>query len=74
MDLRARMLAILQEEDKLQEIVQLVGEDVLPDDQRLIIEIARVLKVDLQQNAFHESDTYVPLKSSTKCLNVSNFL
>ncbi|HHY90905.1 MAG TPA: V-type ATP synthase subunit A [Clostridiales bacterium] len=75
MDLRARMLAILQEEDKLQEIVQLVGEDVLPDDQRLILEIARVLKVGfLQQNAFHETDTYVPLEKQYEMLKCIEFL
>lgn len=59
---RAKMLKILHEENKLQEIVQLVGEDVLPDDQRLVIEISKVLKIGfLQQNAFHSEDTYVPL-------------
>lgn len=61
-NLRSKVLSLLNEEDKLSDIVQLVGEDVLPDDQRLILEIARVIKVGfLQQNAFHEIDTYVPL-------------
>lgn len=61
-ELRAEMLKILHEENKLSDIVQLVGEDVLPDDQRLILEISKVIRIGfLQQNAFHEQDTYVPL-------------
>jgi len=60
--LRGKVMKILQEEDKLKDIVQLVGEDVLPDGQRLILTIANVVKVAfLQQNAFHPVDTYVPL-------------
>ena len=46
------------------EIVKLIGSDVLPDDQKLVIETARVIRVGfLQQNAFHADDTYVPLES-----------
>ncbi|MEA1974459.1 MAG: V-type ATP synthase subunit A [Bacillota bacterium] len=60
--LRGKVMNILHEEDKLLDIVQLVGEDVLPDDQRLILAIAKVIKVAfLQQNAFHKIDTFVPL-------------
>lgn len=71
LDLRAKMLKILFEENKLQEIVKLVGEDVLPDDQRLILGIAKILKVGfLQQNAFHKEDTFVPLKKQYKMLKV----
>ena len=45
------------------EIVKLIGSDVLPDDQKLVIETARVIRVGfLQQNAFHADDTYVPLE------------
>ena len=45
------------------EVVKLIGSDVLPDDQKLIIEIARVIRVGfLQQNAFHKDDTYVPME------------
>ena len=73
--IRSRMLKLLNEESKLQEIVKLVGEDVLPDDQRLILEIARVIKVGyLQQNAFHEEDTYVPLKKQYRMLKVIELL
>ena len=60
---RSKINAILQEENKLMEIVKLIGADVLPDDQKLIIETARVIRVGfLQQNAFHKDDTYVPLE------------
>ena len=60
---RNRISALLQEESSLMEIVKLIGSDVLPDDQKLIIEIARVIRVGfLQQNAFHADDTYVPLE------------
>ncbi|MEG1154011.1 MAG: V-type ATP synthase subunit A, partial [Ruthenibacterium sp.] len=60
--LRGRMLSLLSEENKLMEIVKLIGSDVLPDSQRVTLETARVIRVGfLQQNAFHENDTYVPL-------------
>ena len=60
---RAKISSILQEENKLMEIVKLIGADVLPDDQKLIIETARVIRVGfLQQNAFHKDDTFVPLE------------
>jgi len=52
---------ILDEETELQEIVQLVGKDALPDDQQLTLEVARYLReAYLQQNAFHPVDTYCP--------------
>ena len=74
-NLRAKMIRILHEENKLQEIVQLVGEDVLPDEQRLILEISRVLKIGfLQQNAFHKEDTFVPLEKQYKMLKLVDHL
>lgn len=61
--LRKEITSLLNEEDGLIEIVRLIGSDVLPDEQKLIIEIARVIRVGfLQQNAFHKEDTYVPLE------------
>ncbi|WP_418283957.1 ATP synthase subunit A [Halorubrum sp. DTA46] len=52
---------ILDEETELQEIVQLVGKDALPDDQQLVLEVARYLReAYLQQNAFHPVDTFCP--------------
>lgn len=74
-NLREKMLGILFEENKLQEIVLLVGEDVLPDDQRLILEIAKVLKIGfLQQNAFHKDDAFVPLKKQYEMLKTMELL
>ena len=73
--LRGKMLRLLFEESRLLEIVLLVGEDVLPDDQRLILEIARVIKIGfLQQNAFHKEDTYVPLKKQLEMLKTIDLL
>ena len=69
--LRAKMVRLLQEEEKLNEIVQLVGEDVLPNDQVLILEIARTIKKGfLQQNALHKDDTYITLEKQYKMLQV----
>lgn len=74
MELRAKMLKLLYEENKLLEIVKLVGEDVLPDEQRLIIEIAKCLKIAfLQQNAYNAVDTYVPLNKQYKMLKAIEF-
>lgn len=74
-ELRGEMLSLLHEENKLLDIVQLVGEDVLPDDQRLILEIAKVLRIGfLQQNAFHEQDTFVPLPKQFLMLELIKLL
>jgi len=53
---------ILYEESRLQEIVKLIGTDVLPQPQRLILEIAQLIRLTyLQQNAYHPDDAYMPL-------------
>lgn len=63
MEVRQEISNILVEENTLMEIVKLMGSDVLPDDQKLLIETARIVRVGfLQQNAYHKDDTYVPLK------------
>ena len=68
---RNRLGKILLEEDKLMEIVKLVGADVLPEAQKLIIETSRIIRVGfLQQNAFHKTDTYVPLKKQYLMMKV----
>lgn len=68
---RETLCALLAEENSLMEIVKLIGADVLPDDQKLIIEAARVIRVGfLQQNAFHKDDTYVPLVKQYKMMSV----
>lgn len=75
MELRAKMIKLLQEEEKLNEIVQLVGEDVLPNDQALVLEIARIVKKGfLQQNALHKEDSYVVLPKQYKMLKVIDTL
>lgn len=62
-DERNQLMAILNQESSLMEIVKLIGSDVLPDDQKLTLEIARVIRLGfLQQNAFHPDDTCVPMK------------
>ena len=68
---RKKIASILSQEEKLMEIVKLVGADVLPDDQKLIIEIAKVIRVGfLQQNAFHKDDTFVPLEKQKKMMKM----
>ena len=57
------------------EIVKLIGSDVLPDDQKLTLEIARVIRLGfLQQNAFHAEDTCVPMEKQFKMMEVILYL
>ena len=71
MQCRERIAGLLLQETSLMEIVKLIGSDVLPDDQKLIIEIARVIRVGfLQQNFFHDQDTYVSLEKQLKMMRV----
>ncbi len=75
MKLRGEMLGILHQEARLSDIVQLVGEDVLPDSERLVLEIARIIRVGfLQQNAFHPQDTFVPLTKQYLMLSTIKYL
>lgn len=68
---RQQIMTLLAEETKLMEIVKLIGSDVLPDDQKLVIEISKVIRIGfLQQNAFHKEDTYVPLEKQLKMMDV----
>lgn len=68
---REEICSILLDENSLMEIVKLIGADVLPDDQKLVIEIARVVRVGfLQQNAFHADDTFVSLEKQMKMMQV----
>lgn len=72
---RAEIVRILQEESSLMDIVKLIGADVLPDDQKLTLEIARIIRVGLlQQNAYHKSDTYVPLAKQYKMMDTVLYL
>ncbi len=72
---RSEIMAILQEEANLNEIVKLIGADVLPDGQKLTLEIARVIRLGfLQQNAFHADDTYVPLAKQARMMETILYL
>ncbi len=75
MKLQAEIISILHEETKLMEIVKLIGSDVLPEEQKLLLEIARVVRIGfLQQNSFHVEDTYVSLEKQYKMLKVISYL
>ena len=75
MDLRNQIMALLNTESSLMEIVKLIGSDVLPDDQKLVLEIARVIRLGfLQQNAFHKDDTCVPMKKQYKMMEIILYL
>ena len=74
-DDRNQLVAILNQESSLMEIVKLIGNDVLPDDQKLTLEIARVIRLGfLQQNAFHPQDTSVPLEKQKKMMETILYL
>ncbi len=61
-DLRDRMMYLLQKEVELQEIVQLVGPDALPESEKAILEVTRMIREDfLQQSAYSDSDSFCPL-------------
>jgi len=70
-DLRREAMGILQREAELQEIVQLVGPDALPAREQALLETARSLREDfLQQNAFHDVDTYCPADKQYHMLRI----
>lgn len=72
---RAEMMAILHEEDELNEIVKLIGSDILPDNQKLTLQTARVLRLGfLQQNTFHAIDQAIPMAKQAKMLDVILYL
>ena len=71
MDLRARIMHLLQEESELEEIVKLVGMDALSKSDRIKLEAARSIREDfLHQNAFHETDTYSTLKKQYRMMEL----
>ncbi|HIW20717.1 MAG TPA: V-type ATP synthase subunit A, partial [Candidatus Dorea intestinavium] len=74
-DYRNRLVALLNQESSLMEIVKLIGGDVLPDDQKLTLEISRVIRLGfLQQNAFHKEDTSVTLEKQFKMMDTILYL
>lgn len=72
---RNQIMTLLNQESSLMEIVKLIGSDVLPDDQKLVLEIARVIRLGfLQQNAFHKDDTCVSLEKQFKMMEIILYL
>ncbi|KAF5043673.1 V-type ATP synthase alpha chain [anaerobic digester metagenome] len=72
-ELRNWAVGLLQKEAELQEVVQLVGSDALPDEQKLTLEITRMIReIFLQQNAYHKIDTYSPMSRQYTYLKLIN--
>ncbi|MBO7543456.1 V-type ATP synthase subunit A, partial [bacterium] len=69
--MREKAMRILQEENKLQQVVKLVGPDALPDKQRVLLETADIIKqAFLQQNAFHSNDVYCSPRKQLRMMEV----
>merc|ERR1711939_367727 len=69
--LQQKVKEILQKEDDLQEIVQLVGKDSLSEDQKVTLEVARIIREDfLQQNGFSDYDFFCPLSKTIGMMKV----
>jgi len=70
-DLRSEAYGVLQREDTLKEIVRLLGPEALPDEEKLILEVARMVKIGLlQQNSFDDVDTYCSTEKQFKLLKL----
>ena len=70
-DLRAESYQVLQREDKLKEIVRLLGPEALPDEEKLVLEVARMIKIGiLQQNSFDKVDTYCSPQKQVKLVKL----
>ncbi len=70
-EMRDKTMYLLQKEVELQEIVQLVGPDALPESEKVILEITRMVREDfLQQSAYHEIDSFCPLEKQYLMLKV----
>jgi V/A-type H+-transporting ATPase subunit A len=71
LSLRSEAYGVLQREDTLKEIVRLLGPEALPDEEKLILEVARMVKIGLlQQNSFDEVDTYCSPEKQYKLLKL----
>ncbi len=71
LDLRSETYGILQREDTLKEIVKLLGPEALPDEEKLILEVARMIKIGiLQQNSFDDVDTYCSPEKQFKLMKL----
>lgn len=70
-ELRSKAKALLKEDDRLQNIVKLIGPDALPDRQRIVLESARLIKeAFLQQAAFSEADSYCPIEKQLGMIDI----
>jgi len=73
--LRERLLSLLQDESNLLEIAKLIGADILPDQERLTLALARVIRLGFaQQNAYHPSDVYTPLARQQTMMEIILYL
>ena len=74
-ELRSEVMVLLQKEKELQEIVQLIGEDALPDSEKIVLRTTRIVRESfLQQNAFVKADSFCPLEKQYKMLkNIVEF-
>ncbi|RDJ31905.1 MAG: V-type ATP synthase subunit A [Crenarchaeota archaeon] len=71
LSLRSEAYGVLQREDTLKEIVRLLGPEALPDEEKLILEVARMIKIGiLQQNSFDDVDTYCSPEKQVKLLKL----
>ncbi len=71
LDMRNKAMALLQKESELKEIIQLVGPDALPPSEQVVLEASRIIREDfLQQNAFHDIDTYCPDKKQFEMMRI----
>ncbi|WP_394011423.1 V-type ATP synthase subunit A [Anaerococcus cruorum] len=67
---RNELMNVLLQEDEIQSILMLVGKDALSDEQRNILDVSELIRVGfLQQNAYNDTDKYVPLEKQIKMLN-----
>ncbi len=72
---RTQIVWLLHEESELMEIVKLIGADVLPETQKMVLEISRVIRLGfVQQNAYHMFDTYVPMAKQAKMMEIILYL
>ena len=70
MDVRQEIISLLEEENELLEIAKVVGQDVLSDTKKLVLEVAKAIRVGfLQQSAFNDTDTSVPLEKQFEMMN-----
>jgi V/A-type H+-transporting ATPase subunit A len=70
-DLRQESYQVLQKEDTLKEIVRLLGPEALPDEEKLVLEVARMVKIGiLQQNSFDKVDTYCSPQKQVKLVKL----